>query len=92
MGAWCNPPARHARRRSPVPVRRMSYEQIADDIAARIASGEYPPHTALPSVRELAALYSVSTATVDKAHIVLRGRGLTYGVPGRGVFVAECDN
>ncbi|MBM7083587.1 GntR family transcriptional regulator [Micromonospora sp. MMS20-R2-29] len=68
-------------------VRRLTYEQIADDIAARIAAGEYPPHTALPSVRQLAALYSVSTGTIDKVQIVLRTRGLTYGVPGRGVFV-----
>ena len=71
--------------------RRMSYEQIADDIADRIASGEYPPDTQLPSTRQLADLYSVSVATIDKAHIVLRGRGLTYGVTGRGVFVAVRD-
>lgn len=71
-----------------MPARRMSYEQIADDIAARIDSGEYPPDAKLPSNRQLADLYSVSVATIDKAHIVLRGRGLTYGVPGRGVFVA----
>lgn len=72
-------------------VRRMTYEQIADDIAARISSGEYPPDSQLPSNRQLAQLYSVSVATIDKAHIVLRGRGLTYGVPGRGVFVVDRD-
>ncbi|MFE7869781.1 GntR family transcriptional regulator [Micromonospora humida] len=68
-------------------VRRLTYEQIADDIAARIASGEYPPHERLPSTRELADLYSVSPGTIAKVQIVLRTRGLTYGVPGGGVYV-----
>lgn len=68
-------------------VRRLTFQQIADDLAARIASGEYPPHTKLPSNRQLAALYSVSVGTIDKVHIVLRANGLTYGVPGAGVFV-----
>ena len=69
------------------PARRMTYEQIADDLAARIRSGEYPPHTKLPSNRELSDLYSVSMGTVAKVQTVLRERGLTYGVPGAGVFV-----
>ena len=72
-----------------MPARRLTYEQIAEDLAARILAGEYPPHTALPSLRELAALYSVSVPTIQKAHIILRARGLTYGVPGAGVFVEE---
>ncbi|HEY9476517.1 MAG TPA: winged helix-turn-helix domain-containing protein [Mycobacteriales bacterium] len=67
--------------------RRMTYEEIADDLAARIESGEYPPGSLLPSVSKLAELYSVSRATVDKTLIVLRLRGLTEGVPGRGTFV-----
>lgn len=69
------------------PARRMTYEQIADDLAGRIVSGEYPPHTKLPSNRQLADLYSVSTATIERVHIVLRERRMTYGVPGSGVFV-----
>lgn len=69
------------------PPRWMTYEQIADDLAERIATGEYPPGSRLPSNRELAALYSVSTATIERVQIVLRERGLTVGYPGRGVFV-----
>ena len=71
------------------PARRMTYEQIADDLAARITSGEYPPHTKLPSNRELADLYSVSMGTVAQVQRMLRDRGLTYGVPGAGVFVED---
>lgn len=72
-----------------MPARRLTYEQIADDLAARIASGEYPPGFILPSQPELAALYSVSRATIERVHIILRERGLTFTVPGRGVFVME---
>ncbi|MFI6068231.1 GntR family transcriptional regulator [Micromonospora sp. NPDC051227] len=73
------------------PARRMTYEQITNDLAARMASGEYPPHTKLPSSRELAELYSVAVGTIAKVHILLRERGLTYGVPGAGVFVEGPD-
>ena len=66
------------------PARRMTFQQIADDLAARINSGEYPPHTRLPSNRELADLYSVSMGTVAKVHILLRERRLTYGGARRG--------
>ncbi|MEU5938626.1 winged helix-turn-helix domain-containing protein [Micromonospora sp. NPDC047548] len=72
-----------------MPARWLTYEQIAADLAERIASGEYAPGTKLPSNKALAELYSVSTATIERAHIVLRERRLTYGVIGRGVFVAE---
>lgn len=71
------------------PIRRMTSEQIADDLAARIESGEYPPHGKLPSIRELADLYSVSPGTIAQVQRLLRERGLTYGVPGAGVFVEE---
>lgn len=74
------------------PARRMTYEEIADDLAARIAAGEYPPHTKLPSIQELASLYSVSPGTVTKVHVVLRERRLTYGIPGGGVFVEGSDD
>lgn len=69
------------------PARRMTYEQIAEDLATRIGAGEYPAHTKLPSNRELADLYSVSMGTIAQVQRLLRERGLTYGVPGAGVFV-----
>jgi len=75
-----------------MPARRLTYEQIADDLAARIVAGEYPPHTALPSLRELAALYSVSVPTIQKAQIILRSLGMTYGVPGAGVYVEDRES
>ncbi|WP_091555850.1 winged helix-turn-helix domain-containing protein [Micromonospora pattaloongensis] len=69
----------------------MTYEQIADDLAARIESGEYAAGAQLPSYPQLATLYSVSYATAQRAIGVLRIRGLVVGFPRRGVFVREPD-
>lgn len=66
----------------------MTYEQIANEMSARIIEGEYQPGERLPSKTELAQLYSVSAATIEKVHIVLRERGLVIGHSGRGVYVA----
>ncbi|MEU7824394.1 winged helix-turn-helix domain-containing protein [Catellatospora sp. NPDC049133] len=67
----------------------MSYLKIAEDLAARIKSGEYQPGQQLPSYNELATLYSVHFSTITRAIGVLRLQGLVIGVPGRGVFVPE---
>jgi len=69
--------------------RHLSYREIADDLAARIGLGEYPRGMALPSYKQLSDIYGVSVATVARAIGLLRDRGLVYGEPGRGVFVAE---
>lgn len=70
----------------PVP---MSSRQIADDLSDRIRSGEYPPGSQLPSLRELAGLYSVSVSTIQRAQELAKDRGLVIGSPGRGVYVVE---
>lgn len=67
--------------------RHMTYRQIADDVAARISAGEYPPGAKLPSYAQLAALYSVSVATVQRAVLVLEVKGLLRGHAGRGTYV-----
>ena len=69
----------------------LDYRGIANDIEARIANGEYPPGTKIPSYSQLAKLYSVSISTAQRAVIVLRERGLVVGAQGRGVFVRERD-
>jgi GntR family transcriptional regulator len=69
--------------------RSLSFQQIADDLAARIDSGEYPPGAKLPSYSNLADLYTVSVATAQRAILILRTRGLVEGEPGRGVFVRD---
>lgn len=66
--------------------RRLTYGEIADDLAERITLGEYPPGSKLPSYTELGQLYDVSYATVHRAVRILRERGVVYGEPGRGTF------
>jgi DNA-binding GntR family transcriptional regulator len=67
----------------------MSADQIVEDLADRIARGEYPPGTQLPSYRQLSNLYDVSFATIATVIVRLKDRSLVVGVRGRGVFVAE---
>ncbi|MFI5486286.1 winged helix-turn-helix domain-containing protein [Micromonospora echinaurantiaca] len=50
---------------------RYRYEQIADDLAERIASGEFPPGSKLPSRRELIGHYGVTEPVIDRAMQVL---------------------
>lgn len=71
-----------------MPPQRQTYRQIADDLTARIHSGEYPPGSELPSANVIAELYGVHRNTAQHALSLLRDRGLTYGVQGRGTFVA----
>jgi DNA-binding GntR family transcriptional regulator len=66
----------------------LAYMRVADDIAARIASGELAPGARLRAERDLAEHYGVSYGTVRRAMEVLRERGLITTIHGRGTFVA----
>ncbi|GAA4944494.1 hypothetical protein GCM10023224_29440 [Streptomonospora halophila] len=65
------------------------YRQLADIIAAKIASGELPPDTPVPSEVRLAEEYGVARLTARRAMRDLRERGLVVTVMGKGTFVAE---
>ncbi len=69
----------------PVPV----YVQVADDIAARIGSGELVRGRRLEPERDLAARYGVAYDTIRRATALLRERGLIVTVHGRGTFVSD---
>jgi GntR family transcriptional regulator len=66
----------------------LAYLRVADDIEARIRSGELRPGARLRSERELAEHYGVAYGTIRRATGVLRERGLIKTVHGRGTFVA----
>lgn len=70
----------------PVP---MSARQIADDLSDRIRAREYTLGSKLPSLRELAGLYSVSVSTIQRALELVKDRQLVEGSPGRGIFVVD---
>jgi GntR family transcriptional regulator len=69
-------------------VREIRYRRIADELRARIASGELGPGAVLPSEADLAAAHDVSRVTVRKALEQLRDDGLVDSRQGFGWFVA----
>lgn len=67
----------------------LSYREIADDIRAKIDEGLYPYGTRLPSTAELAHLYGVGTATIERAVKLLAESGDITGRQGLGRFVTR---
>ncbi len=71
------------------PSKRLAYVKVADDITARITSGELAPGARLRSERDLADEYQVSVDTIRRAAELLRERGLIETVQGSGTYVME---
>ncbi len=65
------------------------WRQVRDELADRIRSGQLPPGSPLPSIRELAVETLVSVITVKKAYEELERANLVYSHQGRGTFVAD---
>lgn len=65
------------------------YRRIADDLLARIESGEYPPGAQLPTKAELMEQHHVALNTVERAIEELRAAGRVETVQGAGMFVCE---
>ncbi|MEW9838180.1 winged helix-turn-helix domain-containing protein [Mesorhizobium marinum] len=63
------------------------YQRIADDFAARIASGTLKVGERLPSERQMADDLGYSRMTARQALKVLERRGLVETRTGRGAFV-----
>ena len=65
------------------------YRRIADDLRARIESGEYPLDAQLPTKAEMMAGYGAAIGTIDNALKVLAREGLAESVQGVGTFVRK---
>ena len=65
------------------------YQQIMEQIKQRIAVGDWPPNTALPSIRELATGIKVSIITVKRAYLELEREGVIVTQQGRGSRVND---
>lgn len=63
------------------------YVQLADDLQARIADGEFPAGTRLPGRERLAEEYGVGELTVRRALRELAGRGAVAVAHTRGALV-----
>lgn len=66
---------------------RRLYEQVAQELARRIAAGQYKVGDRLPSERDLALAFSVSRPTIREAVIALELDGLVEVRMGSGVYV-----
>jgi DNA-binding GntR family transcriptional regulator len=71
------------------PSKRLAYVKVADDITAKIISGELAPGARLRSERDLADEYQVAVDTIRRAAGLLRERGLIETVQGSGTYVTE---
>lgn len=72
--------------------RRPMYLQIMEQIRHRIAIGDWPPGTEIPSIRALAAATKVSVITVKRAFDDLLAEGVLVTRQGKGTFVADQVN
>jgi len=68
-------------------VGRPVYQWVADDLRQKIAAGELAVGSAIPSTAQLTRAYQVSYTVVRAAVAELRGAGLVFGQPGKGVYV-----
>ena len=66
---------------------RPMYQQIMEQIRARIAAGDWPAGKELPSIRALAAALSVSVITTKRAYLDLENEGVIVTRHGKGSFV-----
>jgi GntR family transcriptional regulator len=70
---------------------RPMYQQIVEQIRARIAAGDWAAGKELPSIRALAAALSISVITVKRAYLDLETEGVIVTRHGKGSFVAEMN-
>lgn len=68
---------------------RPMYQQIVDQITAKVMAGDWAAGQALPSIRELAAASRVSVITVRRAYEELERGGVIATRQGKGSVVAE---
>jgi GntR family transcriptional regulator len=68
------------------------YEQIKEQVAAAILSGELGEGEALPSVRALARDLRISVITTTRAYAELAAEGFITTVLGKGTFAQPLDS
>jgi GntR family transcriptional regulator len=63
------------------------YQQIMEQIIQRIAVGDWPPNSPLPSIRQLATEIKISVITVKRAYLELERDGVIVTQQGKGSWV-----
>jgi GntR family transcriptional regulator len=65
------------------------YRQLLDQIRRMAASGQLPPGTELPSIRELALTHAINPMTVSKVYTLLEAEGVLERHRGKPMTVAK---
>lgn len=63
------------------------WEQIAETLRDRIRSGEYPPQSRMPSIRDLMQEFEIGRNTALHALEALEEEGFAVMVQSQGTFV-----
>ncbi|MEJ6401080.1 aminotransferase-like domain-containing protein [Nicoliella lavandulae] len=71
---------------------RPYYKSLVAALKQAVASGELLPDTKLPPQRELADFLDIGFATVTRAYQLSQKLGITYGIVGRGTYIAKNVN
>lgn len=71
--------------------KKTVYQQIADQIAEKIYTGELPAEEKLPTFRDLSKELEVSLGTVKHAYDVLMQMNLVSMTQGRGTYVLDIN-
>ena len=65
------------------------YRQLLDQVRRMVSSGQLPPGSALPSIRDLALLHAINPMTISKAYSLLEAEGLLERHRGKPMTVAS---
>lgn len=65
------------------------YRQLSDQIRRMAASGQLPPGTELPSIRELALAHAINPMTVSKVYGLLEAEGVLERHRGKPMTIAK---
>jgi GntR family transcriptional regulator len=65
------------------------YRQLLDQIRRMAASGQLPPGTELPSIRDLALQHAINPMTVSKVYTLLEAEGVLERHRGKPMTVAR---
>ena len=65
------------------------YRQLCDQIRRMAASGQLPPGTKLPSIRDLALLHAINPMTVSKVYSLLEAEGVLERHRGKPMTIAK---
>jgi GntR family transcriptional regulator len=68
---------------------RPLYLQVIEQVRRRVAMGDLPAGTELPSIRELAADLKVSVITIKRAYMELERDGVILTRQGKGSVIAD---